>query len=807
MTRFSALSLLLLLGPLAAVCRGDDASAGAFPYMQPDSDIVRAVDAPWPPGVSLSPDYSYMLLRTSLRNPPISELAEPELRLAGLRFRPGNSAPSRSGHFVDLELVRLAGLEPVELSGLPAEYRVLRTAWSPDGGRIALTMETGVGVELWVIEAGTGEAGRLTGPVVSLVADVWPAWLSDSGTILFCMIPEGRGGPPEESPVPAGPVLQETSGGESPVRTYQDLLENPFDEELFEYYMTTELESVDMSCSLSTIAGPGMIWDFDPSPDGRFVILSTLNRPFSYTVTADRFAETVRVITMDGKPVRTIADLPVRDRIPLAIGWVGAGPRPVAWRSDADATLCWAEALDGGDAGADAEYRDAVMVLEAPFDGEPSLFARTGLRYGGIDWSGDSLAILYEWWWPTRQERMWRVRPGDPSVPPEPILDFSWEDRYNDPGRLVTRQDARGRRLVLVSDGAVYLTGEGASPEGDRPFLDRLDLSSLSKTRLFHSQPPYFERPYSFTDPEGRFLLFSRESVSEYPDYYVRDLDTGFDMRLSHSENPAPEYIGLQKELITYPREDGVILSATVYLPPGYDLSDGPLPTIMWAYPDEYVSADAAGQVSGSPYRFDYIGWWSPLVWLIRGYAVVMDPAMPIIAREGGQPDDRFVEELVMDAEAIVDEVVGRGIADPARMAIGGHSYGAFMTANLLAHSDLFAAGIAQTGAYNRTLTPFGFQSEDRSLWEAPEVYWEMSPFMHADGIGEPILLIHGEADDNSGTFPMQSERMFAAISGLGGTARLVMLPLEGHGYRSRESILHVLWEIERWLDMYVKSR
>ncbi len=564
-----------------------------------------------------------------------------------------------------------------------------------------------------------------------------------------------------------------------------------------------------MNGHITTITTPGILWEFAPSPNGEFVLVFWLHRPFSYSVTAGRFPELIEVLDLSGRHVFTVADLPVRDRVPLAIGSVAEGPRSISWRSDADATLCWTEALDGGDAGAEAELRDRIVTLDAPFLGEPAELMRTELRFGGISWADDSLAITYEWWWPSRQSRVWRVQPGSPMSEPELLLDYSWEDRYSDPGSLVFRKDLRGRYVVMTCQGGecVFLSGSGASPEGDRPFMDRLDLNTLETERLFHSEPPFFERPSGFVDPEGRMLLFSRESVTDYPNLFIRDLSDGSEIRLTSFENPAPEFIGLQKELITYEREDGVTLSARLYLPPGYEVSDGPLPLLMWAYPDEYVSADAAGQVSGSPYRYDYIGWWSPLIWLIRDYAVLIDPSMPIVAMEDGQPNDRFVEQLVMSAEAAVDEVVGRGVADPERIAVGGHSYGAFMTANLLANTDLFAAGIAMTGAYNRTLTPFGFQSEDRSLWEAPEVYWDMSPFMHADGIQEPVLLVHGEADNNSGTFPMQSERFFAALNGLGGTARLVMLPLESHGYIARESILHVLWETQQWIEKYVKNR
>jgi dipeptidyl aminopeptidase/acylaminoacyl peptidase len=301
-------------------------------------------------------------------------------------------------------------------------------------------------------------------------------------------------------------------------------------------------------------------------------------------------------------------------------------------------------------------------------------------------------------------------------------------------------------------------------------------------------------------------VLTRRESVQEPPNYFYHNLEKNRTVQLTGFPHPTPQLKGITKELIRYNRDDGLKLTARLYLPDGYTTADGPLPMVMWAYPREYKSADAAGQVTDSPYRFIRTSWSSPVVWLLRGYAVLDYPSMPIIGEGDEEPNDSFIEQLVAGAKAAIDEVVRRGVADPERIAIGGHSYGAFMTANLLAHSDLFRAGIARSGAYNRSLTPFGFQSEDRTFWEAPETYFAMSPFMHADKVDEPILLIHGEADNNSGTYPMQSERFYNALKGHGAICRLVMLPHESHGYRARESALHVLYETDRWLEKYVKN-
>ncbi len=778
-------------------------------YMEPDQVLIDIVDVQWAPWTSVSPDFQNWLLRFRQINPSIEELAQDELKLAGMRFSPQTFAPGRSRRFVALSLMRYPEIETVEISGLPENPRILSTSWSPDGSRIAFTNETPEGVELWIIDEGSAEARRLTGPVLSLTANEWPEWLSDGSGIICCIIPFDNGEPPVENSVPSGPVIQETTGVEAPARTYQDLLENSYDEDLFEYYLTSQLSVVRMDGSIDKVGEPGIIWYYSPSPDAEYILVSQLMRPFSYMVTAGRFAELIEVWDIEGNPVFEVADFPVRDAIPIARGSTFEGPRSIVWRSDADATLCWVEALDRGDAGAEAELRDRIYWLDAPFDSEPAELFELRSRFGGIEWGNDSLAIVYEWWWPTRNLKAWRIRPGQPDSEALLLVDRSMEDRYGDPGTPRTRFNSRGKSVLVTStDGiSIYLAGEGASPEGDRPFLDRLDLSTLETERLFHSQPPYYEQPLRFINDECTKFMFVRESVDEYPNSYVRDLSSNTDVQVTFYSNPVTVLDGMHKELITYKREDGLDLSATLYLPPDYDAEDGPLPMVMWAYPQNYRSASAAGQISGSPYEFDYIGWWSPLVWLTQGYAVLDDPAMPIVGEGEEQPNDTFVEQLVMSAQAAVDEVVERGVADPERIAIGGYSYGAFMTANILAHSDIFAAGLAMTGAYNRTLTPFGFQSEDRSLWEAKDVYIEMSPFMNADLIDEPILLIHGDADSNPGTFPMQSERFFAALKGLGGTSRLVMLPLESHIYKARESILHVLWETQGWLDRYVEGQ
>lgn len=750
-TLLTALVILGFGSPLAAQNSTDAV------YRTPDPVLVDIVDAPPTPVVRLSPDNEWMLLIQYPSLPSIVEFAERELRLAGMRIKPAINGRSRTRSAVDMMFVRLDDLRDVTIEGLPEDPRFENVRWSPDGRRIAFTHTTPSGIELWIAEIDGGQARRLTGPTLSLTAGNPPAWL-DLNTLVVSTVPADRGPEPARNAVPSGPIIQQNLGDVSPARTYQDLLENEYDEALFDHYFAAQLAVVSVDGEVTDLGEPGLIWDFSPSPDGQYVLVQTLERPYSYLVPARRFPRRIDVIDRSGDPVFRLAELPLQESIPIAFGSVATGPRSVNWRADRSATLVWAEAQDGGDAGREADVRDKLYALDAPFSDTPTTIATFALRYSGVSWGSDDLAIVTEWWWKTRNLRTWRIHPGEDGRPQELLFERSFEDRYADPGSPDLHMNEWGRAVILVSeDGSLFLVGMGASPEGDRPFVDRFDLASKTSERLFRSEAPHYERPVQLLDSEGRYLLTSRESVKEPANYYIRDLKQGTERQLTRFPHPTPELAGIQKEMVRYERSDGVMLTGTLYLPPGYTPADGPLPTLLWAYPQEFKSADAAGQVTDSPYRFARVGWWSPLVWLAMGYAVLDDPTLPIVGEGEDEPNDTYVEQLVAGAAAAVDVVVDRGVTKPGMIAIGGHSYGAFMTGNLLAHSDLFAAGIARSGAYNRTLTPFGFQSEERTVWEAPEIYFAMSPFMHAEKVNEPILLIHGELDPNPARTPCRA--------------------------------------------------
>jgi dipeptidyl aminopeptidase/acylaminoacyl peptidase len=777
-------------------------------YQKPPRAVLDVLDAPVTPAASVSPRRDYMLLLTGVRYPPVSELAEPMLRLAGLRINPRTSGQHRAPSFLKLSVKRLSdGAETAVQT--PANARLGQPEWSPDGRYFALTNTTASGVELWVGETASARLRRLNGVAVNAVYGDSFQWMPDNRTLLVKTVPR-RGPAPAEPGVPAGPNVQESSGKASGSATYQDLLRNPHDEALFEYYGSSQLALVDVQGGRAAAVGrPALFETISPSPDGRYLLVARLVRPYSYLHPANFFPKEVEVWTRDGKVAHKLASLPLADQIPIQ--GVRTGPRSYQWRPTEPATLVWAEALDEGDPRKKVPHRDRLLTLKAPFTSAPAEWHKTEHRFSGLAFGERGRAALVT---DFDRDRRWTrtvlLDLDDPAARPRELWSRSVNDRYGNPGTPVLRVLASGHRAVLQHHDSIYLTGAGASTEGDRPFLDRLNLQTFRTERLFHSAADAYETVAALLDDEARQIVTRRETPLSPPNYYKRALGAGGQQTaaattpLTNFPDATPQLRGITKQLVRYKRADGVECSFTLYLPPGYQQGTR-LPTVLWAYPLEYTDPATAGQVTGSTQRYTTLAGYSHLFFLLAGYAVLDDATMPIV----GDPErmnDTYVDQIVSSAKAAIDKAVEMGVTDRERVGVGGHSYGAFMTANLLAHSDLFRAGIARSGAYNRTLTPFGFQSERRTLWEAPETYIRVSPFMVANKIDEPILLIHGEADNNSGTFPIQSERLYQAIRGTGGTVRLVTLPLESHGYAARESTEHVLHEMLSWFDKHVKN-
>jgi dipeptidyl aminopeptidase/acylaminoacyl peptidase len=790
-----SLSLVALL-LLPAALHGQQA------YQRAPEAIRAILDVPPPPAVLVSPARDRLLLAQGVRYPPISDLAEPMLRLAGERINPQTNGPHRALRVVGLSLETIADGKERKIA-LPAGARLGMPQWSPDGRRFAFTNTTASGIELWVGEAETAAARRLAGLRINAAFGTPFQWLPGSKTLLCQTVPEGRGAPPPAPKVPDGPVVQESTGRPAPVRTFEDLLQNPHDEDLFDYYATSQLVLADIQGERRTPVGkPGIFAAAQPSPDGEHLLVERLHRPYSYLLPAFAFPKEVEVWSRGGKVEHRLASLPLAEHVPIE--GVPTGPRGVEWRPTEPATLVWLEALDEGDPKKKVPYRDRVLMLKSPFAGQPVELSRTEHRCTGVTWGETrQVALLNEYDRSRRWRRTFLLNPEQPGAPGPVLWDRSAQDRYRDPGTPAMRPLPNGQRALWMDGTSIFLSGPGASPQGDRPFLDRFDLGTRKRERLFLSEPRSYEMVVALLADDGSRVLTRHETADEPPNYFVRSAG-GARQALTHFPDPAPQLRAVKKRLVTYQRADGVPLSFTLYLPPGAEPGK-PLPTVFWAYPLEFNDPSTAGQVSGSPNRFTTPAGISHLFFLTQGYAVLDDVAMPVI----GDPEkvnDTYVEQIVADAKAAIDKAVEAGVTDRNRVGVGGHSYGAFMTANLLAHSDLFRAGIARSGAYNRTLTPFGFQSERRTLWEAPEMYVKVSPFMVAQKIHSPLLLIHGQADDNPGTFPIQSERLYQAIKGNGGTSRLVMLPFEAHGYQARESVEHTLWEMIAWFDRYVKN-
>ena len=775
-------------------------------YLTPASDVVSIIDAPPTPAASLAPGRRFVVLVHYESHPPVALLARPYLALAGLRLDPVLGSRQRVRRLTGLSVIALPGGQPRRIE-LPDGNSVSVPAWAPDGRRFAFTVDEPDGVAVWVGDAQTATAAAIPGLRVRDVLGGDPTsaastvrWSRDGRSLLVLGTLAGATPP---GPEPIEPQVEETAGKRSQMATFTDLLRTDADADVFEQLATTRLLRVEPdSGSVTELGEPGLYYHVSESPDGAHLLVYRLQRPFSFRVPYPYFARRVEVWTAGGELERVIADLPVSDQVPRQ--GVPTGPRMVSWEESVPASLVWTEAQDGGDPLVKAEHRDQLYRLMAPFGDSPQPSGLIQHRcLGWFDMAAPGSLMVTEHdrdrrWVTTRLTDL--AEPGESRV----IFDHSADEAYNDPGSPMMTVHPDGTRTVLQDGNQIYLRGEGASPDGDRPFLDRLDLTDLGTERIWQCPADAFENVLGFAGDDRETVLIWHESRTEPPNLVVTRLDGTERSQLTFWPDPHPQLTGMEKRLLTYDRGDGVTLTGILHLPPGYDAErDGPLPLVVWAYPLDYGDAGTAGQVRGSTERFSRLTGSEPVWFVLRGYAVLQNATMPVI----GDPEtmnDSYIEQTSAAASAHVAALTKMGIADPARVAVGGHSYGAFMTANLLAHTDLFAAGIARSGAYNRTLTPFGFQTERRSFWEATEVYDQVSPFRYADKISSPLLLIHGERDANSGTFPIQSERLFQALQGTGGTARLVMLPYESHGYLARESVLHVLAEQFSWLERWL---
>jgi len=815
MKRFLALALLALGTAVAAQV---PSATDSPKYVLPPKHIVDVFDAETLPGTVVSPNHQVLALTRGRAYPTIAELSQPMLRLAGSRVNARTNGPFRASGLpgtgiYEITLKKIAGGVETKVT-MPAQARISNVKFSPDGSKLAFLQTKDTGIELWIADVSTGAAKAIVSGsdrINSTTGDPCD-WVRDNATMICTLVPANRGAEPDKPMVPSGPNVQENYGKAAPAPTFEDLLVTTHDDALFTYYFTSQLTAVNVTTGAKTAIGqPGILESTSPSPSGELVLVSRVKKPYSHTVPLNGFARDVEIWKRSGELAKKLADVPSREGTTLT--GVEPGPRSFHWRADQPATIIWVEALDGGDNRAKVPFRDKVLTVTAPFTAQPAEFTKTEWRYGGLNFTDTGIALLTETDRATRMTRSWIIEQGQA---PRKVWERKQDAAYTNPGTPITRREVSGRggggggrggdssAPIIQNGDFIYLSGEGASAEGDRPFLDRLNLKTLQTDRIFRSSSESLESFVAPLNDDMTKFLTRYETQKEVPNFFARDAGANAKTAVTSFKDPQPQVRDILRQYVTYKRADGVTLSGTLYLPPGYKQGTK-VPLIMWAYPREFGDADSASQVTGSPNSFTQIRGGSHMFLLLSGYAIFDNPTMPIIG-PGETANDTYVEQLISSAQAAVDKVVEMGVTDRDHIGVGGHSYGGFMTANLLAHSRLFRAGFAESGAYNRSLTPWGFQSERRSFWEVPDLYAKMSPFWYANQIKDPILLMHGEVDDNTGTYPINSERLFAALKGFGATVRLVMLPNEAHGYAARETLLHVLAERLNWFDKYVKN-
>lgn len=780
----------------------------AVHYKTPPKEISDILLAKPTPSVSIDDKGEWMLLSERNSYPTVEELGQPEARIAGLRINPNNYSLSRQTFINNFTLKNIAAGKEYVIKNLPKNLLASNVSWSPNNHKIAFLSHSATRIDLYIIDVVKQVANKVNLLPVNGIVGSGYLWVDDQ-TILYKATIKSASIVPKKSITPNGPVVQENYGKAAPSRTYQDLIKSGYDEQLFEFFATSQLIK-NINGKETKIGSPKIYNSISLSPDKKYLLTRTTKKPFSYLVPAYGFNSSVNIIDLNGKLVKHLTDLPSSETAPAGFDNVQNVSRAFDWRDDEPSTITFCKPLDEGLYKNQMEYHDAVFELSAPFSGEAKEILRTKYRFSDITWGTDKVALVSE---RLQSKQLLKINLYNPKTTVmQLLLERNTTDAYNNPGNPVTIKNKFGRNVIAVIENGTKLlmnNTSGSSPKGDLPYLATFDLATKNSEIIWRCSEGTYEMITDIIDVNNLTVLTRKESQKDVPNYFKRNLkDNKNDIQITQFSNPYPQLEGISKQKIKYKRADGIDLTGDLYLPKGYDVNkDGPLPVFIWAYPREFNSAADAAQIRGSQHRFTTIGSGSIIYYITQGYAILDNAEMPIVSKDANsKPNDNFIQQLKLNAEAAINALSNLGVGDKNRVAVGGHSYGAFMTAHLLSHTNLFKAGIARSGAYNRTLTPFGFQAEDRTYWQDPQLYYTMSPFSYANKIKTPLLMIHGDSDDNSGTFPIQSERLFNAIKGHGGTVRFVSLPYEAHGYRGKENLLHMLWEQYNWLEKYVKN-
>lgn len=779
-------------------------------YQKPSKEILDLADYERAPTVSMDTKKEFMLLSFRNTYKTLDDLNQEEMRLGGLRINPITNISSSITYINNLKIRKISDKNEVQVSGLPENSKITNISWSPNEKKIAFTNTTNSGVELWVIDVILASAKKITNANLNANLGSPYNWMKDNETLLVKVLPKNRPALIDaKKDLPKGPTVSVSDGSKSQNRTYPDLLKNKVDEQNFETLVTSELYKVSLSGKSELFKSEAIYASESFSPDGNYLLLTTIKKPYSYIVPLSRFPQTTTVYDAFGKEVKVVNEVPLTEIMPKGFSSVRKGKRAMSWRADKPAVLTYVVALDEGDQANKVAFRDELFQWNAPFTSEATSITKTQQRYGGIIWGNETTAIVSDDWYDTRNTKTYLINPSNPNQTPKIIFDRNSQDIYSDPGNFETKKNEFNRYVLAIENDNAYLIGDGNTRDGQFPFIDEFNLKTLKSKRLYTSNiKDKKEDLLSIEDFKKGDVLVQIQSKNDYPNYYFRNIKSKDKLtQVTSFKNPFESIKNVYKEVIKYKRKDGVDLTGTLYLPANYDrIKKEKLPLLIWAYPAEFKDKNSAGQNDKNPNEFTFPNYGSFVYWVTKGYAVLDDASFPIIGEGTTEPNDTFMTQLVDDAEAAINAVDNLGYINRKKVAVGGHSYGAFMTANLLSHSNLFACGIARSGAYNRTLTPFGFQSEQRNYWDVPTTYNEMSPFMNADKMKTPLLLVHGDADNNPGTFTLQSERYYQALKGLGAPVRLVLLPKESHGYAAKDNILHLLWEQDQFLEKYLKN-
>ncbi|TNF42132.1 MAG: S9 family peptidase, partial [Bacteroidetes bacterium] len=649
-------------------------------YQLPPKEILELADAQLAPMVQIDKKAENIILLHRNRYSSIAELSETELRLAGLRINPATNIGSRMAYVNNITLMSVGEKEQKQVAGLPAEPRLTNFSWSPDETKMAFTNTTSTGVELWILDIASASCKKLTDANLNANIGRPFSWFSDGNSLLVKFLPDER--KPlivKAESIPVGPTVSVSDGKKAQNPTFQDLLKDKADEFNFEQLSMSTLFKVGLNGQKTLWKETAMFTQSDFSPSGEYVLVTAIQKPFSYLVTLNRFPSKTTIFDKNGKEVKVLQESPLIEDLPKGNDATRKGMRSINWRNDEPATIYYVEALDEGDPEKEAEFRDEVFILNAPFNGQPVSVLKTMNRFAGITWGDKQVAIARDRWIKNRNTKTYLFNPSEPVVKPTVLFDMSYEDNYNNPGWFVTTKNQFGENTLVINGDKMYLTGQGYSPEGIRPFFDEFNLKTKTTNRLWRADGKETLENISevINAPQG-VLLTRVESQSVYPNYYIRNtIKRIAPQQITFFENPVKSISGIYKELITYKRADGVELSGTLYLPDGYDRQKKEkLPLLLWAYPREFKDAKSAGQVTSSPHTFTLPSGGSPVFWVTRGYAVLDNAAFPIVGEGDKEPNDTFIEQLVANAKAAIDAVDNLGFIDRNRVGVGGHSYG-----------------------------------------------------------------------------------------------------------------------------------